>query len=43
MFYDGTIQDIYMFKPPAIPDDIDAVVLEWYTLGSPGPKAALDL
>ena len=43
MFYDGAIQDIYIFKPPAIPSDIDSIVLEWYTLGSPGPKAARDL
>jgi len=40
VFYDATIQDIYIFKPLAIPDNIDSIILEWYTLGSPGPKAA---
>jgi hypothetical protein len=43
MFYDGTIQDIYIFKPPVIPGDVDSIILEWFTLGSPGPKAAQDL
>jgi len=40
LFYDGTVQDLYVFKPPSIPLEIDAIVQEWYTLGAPGTKAA---
>ena len=39
-FYNGSVQDLYIFTPQTVPDDIDAVVSEWYTLGIPGPRAA---
>lgn len=38
-FFDGMIQDIWILKPVAIPANLDAIILEWYTLGHPGSKA----
>jgi hypothetical protein len=38
-FYNGSVEDLYIFTPPAVPDDIDAIVSEWYTLGMPGARA----
>jgi hypothetical protein len=43
LFYSGSIQDLYILTPQSVPDDIDAIAEEWYTLGMPGPMAASKL
>ena len=39
-FFNGTVEDLHILKPALIPPDIDTVIREWYTLGSPGPIGA---
>ncbi len=39
-FFNGTIEELYILKPATIPPEIDVVIREWYTLGSPGPIGA---
>jgi hypothetical protein len=39
-FFNGTVEDLSVLKPAAIPPEIDAVIREWYTLGAPGPLGA---
>jgi len=42
-FYNGVVQDLYVLTPQTVPNDIDAIAEEWFTLGMPGPKAVSEL
>ena len=43
LFYSGSVQDLYILTPQSVPDEMDAIAVEWYTLGMPGPRAASKL
>ncbi|MFQ5644542.1 MAG: LamG-like jellyroll fold domain-containing protein [Thiogranum sp.] len=40
LFFNGTVENLHILKPALIPPEIDTIVREWYTLGSPGPIGA---